>query len=97
MNIPTEVEWLSEPWCLDAASAYEHFHGKPWPEVRAFAGDSYAALAEAIANAPEADFDREGLHPWLDNGSLLTRLPELTYGHYMDHDQDLRTVAGRMA
>lgn len=88
-----------EPFDLDTlnASIYEHFQGKSWPEIRAFAGEAYAALVEAIGNAPDADFDREGLHPWLDNGSLLSRLPELTYGHYTDHDADLRTVAGRMA
>ncbi len=28
INVPTEADWRSEPWCLDAASAYEHFHGK---------------------------------------------------------------------
>lgn len=88
-----------DPFDLDTlnASIYEHFHGRSWPEIRAFAGDSYVRLTEAITNAPEEDFYREGLHPWLDNGSLLTRLPELTYGHYTDHDADLRTVAGRMA
>ena len=87
------------PFDLDTlnASIYGHFHGMSWPEIRTFAGDSYARLTEAITKAPEEDFDREGLHPWLDNGSLLTRLPELTYGHYADHDADLRTVAGRMA
>ena len=88
-----------DPFDLDTlnASIYDHFHGKSWPDVRAFAGDAYTALSEVISNAPDEDFDREGLHPWLDNGSLLSRLPELTYGHYTDHDEDLRTVAGRMA
>lgn len=88
-----------DPFDLDTlnASIHDHFHGKSWPAVREFAGASYAAMVEAIEASPEEDFDREGLHPWLDNGSLLTRLPELTYGHYADHDADLRTVAGRMA
>lgn len=88
-----------DPFDLDTlnASIYAHFQDKPWPEIRTFAGDAYARLVDAISNAPEEDFDREGLHPWLDNGSLLTRLPELTYGHYQEHDDDLRTVAGRMA
>ena len=88
-----------DPFDLDTlnASIYEHFHTMPWSDVHAFAGASYAALVEAISAAPDEDFDREGLHPWLDNGSLLTRLPELTYGHYTEHDADLRTVAGRMA
>lgn len=27
-SIPTEADWRSEPWCLDAACAYEHFLGK---------------------------------------------------------------------
>ena len=104
---PTDAELYDEGQVLDSgdpydldtlnASIYEHFHGKSWPEIRAFAGDAYARLIEAISNAPDADFDREGRHPWLDNGSLLSRLPELTYGHYADHDADLRTVAGRMA
>jgi hypothetical protein len=89
-----------DPFDLDTlnASIQAHFHDKSWPEVHAFAGDAYARLVDAIANAPEDDFDRDGLHPrWLSHGSLLTRLPELTYGHYTDHDDDLRTVAGRMA
>jgi hypothetical protein len=106
-RLPTDAELYDEGQVLDSgdpydldtlnASIYEHFHGKSWPEIRAFAGDAYARLIEAISNAPEEDFEREGLHPWLDNGSLLSRLPELTYGHYADHDADLRTVAGRMA
>ena len=106
-RLPTDAELYDEGQVLDSgdpydldtlnASIYEHFHGKSWPEIRAFAGDAYARLIEAISNAPEEDFGREGLHPWLDNGSLLSRLPELTYGHYADHDADLRTVAGRMA
>jgi hypothetical protein len=106
-RLPTDAELYDEGQVLDSgdpydletlnASIYEHFHGKSWPEIRAFAGDAYARLIEAISNAPDADFDREGLHPWLDDGSLLSRLPELTYGHYADHDADLRTVAGRMA
>lgn len=33
MNVPTEADWRSEPWCLDAASAYEHFHGKTTAEA----------------------------------------------------------------
>ena len=88
-----------DPFDLDTlnASIYEHFHNKSWPEIRAFAGDAYVRLTDAIGNAPDEDFDREGLHPWLDNGSLLTRLPELTYGHYTEHDDALRSVAGRMA
>lgn len=88
-----------DPFDLDTlnASIYNHFHGKSWQEIRAFAGDSYTRLTDAISNSPEEDFDREGLHSWLDNGSLLSRLPELTYGHYTEHDADLRTVAGRMA
>lgn len=88
-----------DPFDLDTlnASIHAHFHGKSWPEIHAFAGDAYARLVEAISNSPEEDFDREGLHPMLDHGSLLSRLPELTYGHYDDHDADLRTVAGRMA
>lgn len=104
---PTDDELYDEGENLDAgdpfeldtlnASIHAHFHDKSWPEVRSFAGDAYAAMAEAISNVPDADFDREGLHGWLDNGSLLTRLPELTYGHYSDHLDDLRTVAGRMA
>ena len=106
-RLPTDAELYDEGQVLDSgdpydldtlnASIYEHFHGKSWPEIRAFAGDAYARLIEAVSNAPEENFEREGLHPWLDNGSLLSRLPELTYGHYADHDADLRTVAGRMA
>ncbi|MCA9877004.1 MAG: ClbS/DfsB family four-helix bundle protein [Thermomicrobiales bacterium] len=88
-----------DPFDLDTlnASIYEHFHDMPWPTVRAFAGESYTALIDAISAVPEDDFNREGLHGWLDNGTLLSRLPELTYGHYTEHDADLRTVAGRMA
>ena len=28
VNAPTEADCRSEPWCFDAASAYEHFYGK---------------------------------------------------------------------
>lgn len=88
-----------EPFDLNTlnASIFAHFHDMPWPSVRAFAGESYATLLDAIGAVPEDDFNREGLHGWLDDGTLLSRLPELTYGHYSEHDADLRTVAGRMA
>lgn len=40
------------------ASINTHFRGACWPEIRAFAGESYAARAEAFGKAPEAGFDR---------------------------------------
>jgi hypothetical protein len=88
-----------DPFDLDTlnASIHAHFRDKSWQEIRAFAGDAYARLVQAITNSPDEDFNRDSLHTWLDHGSLLTRLPELTYGHYGDHDDDLRTMAGRMA
>jgi hypothetical protein len=33
MDVPTEADWRNEPWCLDAAVAYEHFHGKTTAEA----------------------------------------------------------------
>ena len=33
MNIPTEIDWRSEPWDLDIPYAYKHFFGKDLQEA----------------------------------------------------------------
>jgi hypothetical protein len=56
MNIPTEADWRSEPWCLDIPIAYEHFFGKSLDEAFALFVDNALYYEEDVMFMPTACF-----------------------------------------
>lgn len=79
------------------AAIYEQHKDLSLDEARAFAGEAFSDLLAAIEATPEEDFQRPGAQAWVREGNLLAAIPGQTYAHYAMHDDDLRTVAGRMA
>ncbi|MEI7929683.1 MAG: hypothetical protein WCH40_14125, partial [Verrucomicrobiales bacterium] len=52
MNIPTEIDWRSEPWDLDIPYAYKHFFGKDLQEAFDLFVDNSACYQEDIMFMP---------------------------------------------
>lgn len=86
-------------WSVDQinASIYEQFKDLSLADARAFAGEAFNELVAAIEATPEEDFLRPGAQGWVRERNLLAAIPGQSYAHYAMHEDDLRTVAGRMA
>ncbi len=86
-------------WDLEQinASIYEQHKDLPYEDARAFAGQSFSDLMEALEIMSEDDLLRPGALDWVQEENLLAAIPGQTFGHYAMHIDDLRTVAGRMA
>ena len=55
-NIPTEADWRSERWCLDAEHAYWNFVGKSHDEAVALFKDNAIRYQEDVVFMPSACF-----------------------------------------
>ncbi len=56
MNIPSETDWRSEPWCIDIPIAYEHFFGKSLDEAFALFVEKSICYQEDVMFMPKACF-----------------------------------------
>jgi len=56
MRIPTEADWRSEPWCLDAKYAYQNFHGKSLGEAVKLFEDNALRYQEDVLFMPSRVF-----------------------------------------
>jgi hypothetical protein len=52
MKIPTEADWRSEPWCLDAQCAYRNFHGKSLEEAVKLFEENALRYQEDVVSMP---------------------------------------------
>lgn len=61
---PSEDDWRSEPWCLDAKAAYERFNGKTLDEAFDMVSDDALNREEDLLFMPSICF-RYYLHAYL--------------------------------
>ena len=55
-RIPTEADWRSEPWCLDAEQAYRNLAGKSLEETIELFTDNSLIYQEDVMFMPAACF-----------------------------------------
>ena len=86
-----------EGWDPDRQSAAirARYKDMPLDDVMSFAGQTFARLLAAVEAVSEDEIARKGAQAWAGNDSLLEILPGNCYGHYEQHRDDLRAIAGQ--
>ncbi len=86
-----------EGWDLDRQNAaiYAQYQDMPLEDVTAFSERAFADLIGAIDGVAEADLAAPDAQSWTNGTSLLAIIPGQCYGHYEQHVDDVRSLAGQ--
>ena len=85
-----------EGWDLDRQNAaiYAQYKDMPLAEVMAFSGQAFGDLVSAVEAVSDEDIARAGAQSWTGDATLLEIVPGQCYGHYEQHVDEIKSIAG---